>query len=53
VRVSLLKSQRNGVPYYVLSTVVKVHNLLGRLYMAPVGRIHPFVVRSMMARAEV
>jgi hypothetical protein len=53
VRVSLLKSQRNGVPHYVLSTVVKVHNLLGRLYMAPVGRIHPFVVRSMMARAEV
>jgi hypothetical protein len=53
VRVSLLKSQRNGVPYYVLSTVVKVHNLLGRVYMAPVGRIHPFVVRSMMARAEV
>jgi len=30
-----------------------VHNLLGRVYMAPVGRIHPFVVRSMMARAEV
>jgi hypothetical protein len=53
VRVSLLKSQRNGVPHYVLSTVVKVHNLLGRVYMAPVGRIHPFVVRSMMARAEV
>ena len=53
VRVSLLKSQRNGVPHYVLSTVVHVHNLLGRVYMAPVGRIHPFVVRSMMARAEV
>ena len=53
VRVSLLKSQRDGVPHYVLSTVVKVHNLLGRVYMAPVGRIHPLVVRSMMARAEV
>jgi hypothetical protein len=53
VRVSLLKSKRDGVPYYVLSTVVHVHNLLGRVYMAPVGRIHPFVVRSMMARAEV
>jgi hypothetical protein len=53
VRVSVLKSERNGVPSYVLSTVVHVHNLLGRVYMAPVGRIHPFVVRSMMARAEV
>ena len=53
VRVSVLKSQRNGIPHYVLSTVVHVHNLLGRVYMAPVGRIHPFVVRSMMARAEV
>jgi hypothetical protein len=53
VRVSVLKSQRNGLPHYVVSTVVHVHNLLGRVYMAPVGRIHPFVVRSMMGRAEV
>ena len=53
VRVSVLKSERNGLPHYVVSTVVKVHNLLGRLYMMPVGRIHPFVVRAMMARAEV
>ena len=53
VRVSVLKSERNGLPHYVVSTVVHVHNLLGRVYMAPVGRIHPFVVRSMMGRAEV
>jgi hypothetical protein len=53
VRVSVLKSERNGLPHYVVSTVVHVHNLLGRIYMAPVGRIHPFVVRSIMARAEV
>jgi hypothetical protein len=53
VRVSVLKSERNGLPNYVVSTVVHVHNLLGRVYMAPVGRIHPFVVRSMMGRAEV
>ena len=53
VRVSVLKSQRDGLPHYVVSTAVHVHNLLGRLYMAPVGRIHPFVVRSMMARAGV
>ena len=53
VRVSVLKSERNGLPHYVVSTVVKVHNLLGRIYMMPVSRIHPFVVRAMMARAEV
>ena len=53
VRVSVLKSARDGLPHYVVSTVVHVHNLLGRLYMLPVGRIHPLVVRAMMARAEV
>ena len=53
VRVSVLKSERNGLPHYVVSTVVKVHNLLGHIYMMPVSRIHPFVVRAMMARAEV
>lgn len=53
VRVSVLKSERSGLPHYVVSTAVHVHNLLGRVYMAPVGRIHPFVVRSMMGRAEV
>jgi hypothetical protein len=53
VRVSVMKSYRNGLPYYVVSTVVHVHNLLGHLYMVPVGRIHPFVVKSMMRRAEV
>jgi hypothetical protein len=53
VRVSVLKSEYNGLPHYVVSTVVKVHNLLGRVYMMPVGRIHPFVVRAMMTRAEV
>jgi hypothetical protein len=36
-----------------VSTVVRVHNALGRLYMVPVGRIHPFVVKAMMRRAEV
>ena len=49
VRVSVLK--RPG--RYVVSTVVTVHNWLGRLYMAPVGRIHPFVVRAMMRRAKI
>ena len=52
VRVSIMKSFRNGLPHYVVSTVVHVHNLLGRLYMVPVSRIHPLVVKAMMRRAS-
>ena len=35
----------------VLSTVVKVHNGRGRAYSALVRRVHPVVVRTMLARA--
>jgi hypothetical protein len=35
----------------VVSTVVDVHNRRGRAYSAVVRRLHPFVVRSMLARA--
>lgn len=35
----------------VLSTVVKVHNRRGRAYWALVRRVHPLVVRTMLARA--
>ena len=35
----------------VLSTVVQVHNGRGRVYSALVRRIHPVVVRTMLARA--
>jgi hypothetical protein len=52
VRVSILRPDE-GPRRYVVSTVVRVHNALGRLYMVPVGRVHPFVVRAMMRRAEV
>ena len=52
VRVSILRPD-DAPRRYVVSTVVRVHNALGRLYMIPVGRIHPFVVRAMMRRAEV
>jgi hypothetical protein len=51
VRVSLLKRVRERE--YTVSTVVKIHNWLGRLYMLPVGRIHPLVVTALMRRAEV
>jgi hypothetical protein len=53
VRVSLMKSEQNSLGRYVVSTVVHVHNRLGHIYMAPVGRIHPLVVRAMMRRAGV
>ncbi len=53
VRVSLMKSEQRIQNRYVVSTVVHMHNYLGQIYMAPVGRIHPFVVRAMMRRAVV
>jgi hypothetical protein len=53
VRVSVLKVSGERAARYVVSTVVRVHNRLGRLYMLPVGRVHPFVVRAMMRGAEV
>lgn len=51
VRVSVMKTLGGESPRYAVSTVVNVHNLLGRLYMLPVARIHPLIVRSMMGRA--
>ena len=42
VRVSIVKQAHS----YVVSTIVHVHNWMGRLYMAPVGRI----IRSSSAR---
>ena len=35
----------------VLSTVVELHNRRGRVYFAIVRRLHPIVVRGMLARA--
>ena len=35
----------------VLSTVVELHNRRGRAYFALVRRLHPLVVRGMLARA--
>jgi hypothetical protein len=53
VRVSVLKPSGKKSSSYVVSTVVHVHNWLGRIYMAPVGRIHPLVVRAMMRRTPI
>ena len=35
----------------VISTVVELHNRRGRAYFAVVRRLHPIVVRGMLARA--
>lgn len=54
VQVSIVKpmvQSGEGAPRYVVSTMVHIHNALGRLYMLPVGRIHPLVVRAVMRRA--
>jgi hypothetical protein len=53
VRVSVFKRGGDSPQSYVVSTVVKVHNRLGQLYMIPVGRIHPLVVKALMRRAIV
>jgi hypothetical protein len=53
VRVSFLKRLMPARSTYAVCSVVETHNLLGRLYMIPVGRVHPLVVRAMMRRAEV
>ncbi|MFA6122557.1 MAG: DUF2867 domain-containing protein [Sphingomonas sp.] len=50
VRVSVLKSDAADGPTCTISTLVRIKNLLGHLYMLPVGRIHPHVVRAMMRR---
>lgn len=49
VRVSILKPA-DAPGTYITATLVQIHNRLGRLYMVPVGRVHPFIVRAMMRR---
>ncbi len=53
VRVSVTKAGEASHTSYTVSTVVHVHNWLGRLYMLPVARIHPIIVRAGMRRARM
>ena len=53
VRVSVLKPRSDLPLSYIVSTVVTVHNWLGHIYMIPVGRIHPLVVKALMRRTIV
>ena len=50
VRVSIAKQTDPLGARAVVSTAVRNHNWLGRLYMIPVARIHPLVVRAMLKR---
>ena len=51
VQVSLAKQLQGGQAVLCLSTVVHVHNRLGRAYMAVVEPFHRIIARSMLARA--
>ncbi len=53
VRVSIFKNETRKTVSYTVSTVVSVKNSLGHIYMAPVGKIHPMVVRAMMRRIVI
>jgi hypothetical protein len=50
VRVSIAKHHVLSRARIVVSTAVRNHNWLGRLYMLPVARIHPQVVKAMLRR---
>jgi hypothetical protein len=52
-RISFLKRRRDGRWRYAISSWVRTRNALGRLYMVPVGRIHPLVVRQAMRTVDV
>jgi Protein of unknown function (DUF2867) len=41
-----------ALPAIAITTVVHVHNLLGRLYMLPVGPIHKLVAPAVLSRAN-
>ncbi|MCI3135272.1 DUF2867 domain-containing protein [Phenylobacterium aquaticum] len=53
VRISYLRRTGANPPTYVVSALVQTHNLLGRIYMIPVGRFHPFLVATMMRRQPI
>lgn len=50
VRLSLYISDEKGKQKIIVSTVVHVHNVLGRIYMAFVAPLHRRIVPIMLAR---
>lgn len=51
VQLSLFKHTVNGQPMVSVSTVVHIHNRLGRAYMSVVGPVHKLIVPLMLAQA--
>lgn len=49
-QVSLVKHRVHGKPVVSLSTVVHIHNSLGRFYMAIVGPVHQIIVPRMLTQ---
>jgi len=52
-RIAFLKRRPDRRPRYAVCSLVTTHNALGRLYMLPVGRIHPLIVRQAMRNLEI
>jgi hypothetical protein len=52
VQVSLFKRTENGQPMVFISTVVHIHNSLGRVYMAVVGPVHRLIAPPMLKQAS-
>ncbi|MFZ6870455.1 DUF2867 domain-containing protein [Undibacterium sp. Di27W] len=51
VKVSVSKQSRDGQAFIALSTVVHVHNNLGRAYMFFVGPAHKVIAPAVLAKA--
>lgn len=52
-KVSVRKTGSVDHPTATVSTVVHVHNLLGRLYMLPVAPVHRLIVPAMLRRLAI
>ncbi len=53
VKVSLCKVMREGREFVTMTTVVHIHNLLGRIYMAVITPMHRIIAPAVMKRATV
>jgi len=53
VRISFLVRRGAGASSYVVSSWVKAHNWVGRIYMWPVAPFHAFIVIGMMRRVRM
>lgn len=52
VQLSVVKHVVDGKPMVSMSTVVHIHNRLGRMYMSIVGQAHSLIVSRMLAQVE-